>query len=257
MLHLWWECPHCSTDIYRVNDEAAKECPDCKCPRPPDSVSWLTPVHAPSGDNRQRIHSRKAKARIRKKMELAEANRRIEQLQRQQDRRQHRHPQRTAMDTVNEWVTTDGDDAWANWRPRDRRQQEDETMQDQRYPWSRHGSSGASAAQAAGHLAPFIFTAVINEMITPAEAAYAHETGAAAFAVMFLAYVYKFLEGTKDVAAAVAENVVVMSDSITSTGIQQIEIAMPEISRIFVATFAAIVIVFSWIISKELRKRYG
>ena len=48
-----------------------------------------------------------------------------------------------------------------------------------------------------------------------------------------------------------------MSDSITSTGIQQIEIAMPEIRRIFVATFAAIVIVFLWIISKELRKRYG
>ena len=48
-----------------------------------------------------------------------------------------------------------------------------------------------------------------------------------------------------------------MSDSITATGIQHIEIAMPEIRRIFVATFAAIVLVFLWILHKELRKRYG
>ena len=94
-------------------------------------------------------------------------------------------------------------------------------------------------------------------MITPAEAAYAHETGVAAFAMMMLAYVYQFLEGTRDVAAAVAENVVVMSDSITAMGIEQFEIAMPEIRRIAVATFAAIVIIFLWIISKELRKKYG
>ena len=58
-------------------------------------------------------------------------------------------------------------------------------------------------------------------------------------------------------AAAVADNVVAMSDSITTTGIQQIEIAIPEIRRIFVATFATIVIVFLWILQKELRKRYG
>ena len=48
-----------------------------------------------------------------------------------------------------------------------------------------------------------------------------------------------------------------MSDSITATGIEQIEIAMPEIRRIFVASFAAIVLVFLWILQKELRKRYG
>ena len=50
---------------------------------------------------------------------------------------------------------------------------------------------------------------------------------------------------------------VVMSDSITATGIERIEIAMPEIRRIFVASFAAIVLVFLWILQKELRKRYG
>ena len=81
-------------------------------------------------------------------------------------------------------------------------------------------------------------------MVNPAEAAYAHETGMAAFGMMLLAYVYKFLEGTKDVAAAVADNVVVMSDSLTATGIEQIEIALPEIRKIFVATIAIITVVF-------------
>ena len=87
----------------------------------------------------------------------------------------------------------------------------------------------ALMARAVGHLAPYIIVGVLCDMIHPAEAAYAHETGVAAFAMMMLAYVYQFLEGTKDVAAAVAENVVVMSDSITATGIQQFENAMLEI----------------------------
>ena len=56
-------------------------------------------------------------------------------------------------------------------------------------------------------------------------------------------------------ASAVATDMVAMSDSITATGIEQIEIAMPEMGRIFVASFAAIVLVFLWILQKELRKR--
>ena len=135
--------------------------------------------------------------------------------------------------------------AWFNWRPRDQRIQDDETVQDREYPWrSTTHSTGASLARAGGHLGPLIAGTIMCDMISPAEAAGAHETGAAAFAMMLLAYFFQFLEGTSDVAAAVAEHVVAMSDSITTTGIEQIEIAMPEIRCIFVATFAAIVLVF-------------
>ena len=81
-------------------------------------------------------------------------------------------------------------------------------------------------------------------MINPAEAVSTQETGAAAFAMMLLAYLWQFLEGASDAASAVATDMVAMSDSITATGIEQIEIAIPEIRRIFVASFAAIVLVF-------------
>ena len=73
--------------------------------------------------------------------------------------------------------------------------------------------------------------------------------------MMLQAYFWQFLAGANDVASAVATDMVAMSDSITAKGIEEIEIAMPEIRRIFVASFAAIVLVFLWILQKELRKR--
>ena len=246
--HLWWECPNCSSADYRVN-EAAKECPDCKAPRPANAISFVTPLYNPhSTTNTFRELGRKAKARLKKQAELEEARRVI----RQQGQRLARRPQRTAQQTVDDWVTPDGDNVWAAWEASRPRHQEDESAP----PWRRNPSAGAlTAGRAVGHLAPIIMGTILCDMITPAEAAYAHETGVAAFAMMMLACVYQFLEGTKDVAAAVAENVVVMSDSTTATGIEQFEIAIPEIRRIAVATFAAIVIIFLWIISKELRKK--
>ena len=143
--HMWWECPHCSTSDYRVN-EAVKDCPDCKHPRPETAVSYLRPLYVESNTNRQRVKGRKAKARIRKQQELAEASRLNAQLLRQQGQRHFRHPQRSAREPVEGWVTTDGDDAWANWPPSTPGPREDETAPDRQYPWRRSNSAGASLA---------------------------------------------------------------------------------------------------------------
>ena len=253
--HLWWKCRTCSTDEYRIC-EAAATCPDCQAPRPADAVSYVTPLYEESAaGNRERRPGRKAVSRQKHKEELERVHRENARLRREQDRLA-RHPPITHREATRSWVATDEDDAWANYRNSSgTRHTEDESVQDSRP--SSNSSRGVLAGQPAGHLAPLIFGAVLCDMITPAEAAHAHETGLAALGMMVFAYIYRFLEGTKDVAAAVADNVVVMSDSLTATGIEQIEIALPEIRKIFVATFAIITVVFLWILSKELRKRYG
>ena len=258
--HLWWDCPICSTQHYRVAG-AAKNCPDCKAPRPANAILFMAPqFNEDAPTNRGRELGRKAKSRQKHQERLAQAESENARLRREAARRQARHPQITRAQVTDDWTADDDNDAWGNWRPSrersgERRIVEDESVRDD-YPWNR-GSRGALAGQPAGHLAPLLIGTMLCSLATPADAAYAHETGMAAVGMMFVAYIYRFLEGTKDVAAAVAENVVVMSDSITTTGIQQIEIAMPQLRSIFVATVAITVVVFLWIISKELRKKYG
>ena len=185
--HMWRECPKCSSNIYRVNNAAA-ECRDCKAPRPADARTWTSPEFR-DGNGQKRILSKKAKAKVRRQMELGQQRQRQEQLQRQHDQRRYRHP-RYQHGAADLW-STDDDNAWANWRPSNQRNSwtEDETVQNSNYPWRNSYSSGASLARAGGHLAPFIFGTIMCDMINPAEVAGAHETGAAAFAMMLLAYV--------------------------------------------------------------------